>query len=53
MAKQSPHKRWKGHDMMCNPHKLKGVGRAEKTPWRDRRKIGKKRRLSRRDIGDQ
>jgi hypothetical protein len=52
MTKQSPHKRWKGHDMLCSPHKLKGAGRAAKTPWRELRKIGKKRRLSRNETGE-
>lgn len=52
MVKQSPHKRWKGHDMMCGMHKLKGASRASKTPWSALKKLGKKRRVSRKDLGD-
>ncbi|MBO3751185.1 hypothetical protein J5X84_34360 [Streptosporangiaceae bacterium NEAU-GS5] len=51
MVKHSPHRRWKGHDTGCNPHKLKGAGRAEKEPWKVLRKLGKKRRVTRGDIG--
>jgi hypothetical protein len=53
MVKHSPHKRWKGHCIgLCAPHKIKGNGLAEKTPWRELRKLGLKRRVSRRSLGD-
>ncbi|MER6917062.1 hypothetical protein ABT354_35920 [Streptomyces sp. NPDC000594] len=52
MVRHSPRQRWKGHDLMCNEHKLKGAGRAARTPWRELRKLGHKRRVSRRSPGD-
>lgn len=52
MVKASPHKRWKGCCMMCGAHTLKGAGRARKEPWKVLRKIGKKRRVSRGDLGN-
>jgi hypothetical protein len=48
----SPHKNWKGC-AMCKPHKIRGHGRAQREPWAVLKKIGKRRRVSRGDIGDQ
>lgn len=47
MTKSSPHKRWKGHCMMCGAHKHKGNGDTFRTPWSVLRKTGVKRRYSR------
>jgi hypothetical protein len=46
MVKQSPHTRWKGC-MLCAPHKHRGNGDAERTPFKVLKKIGIKRRYSR------
>ncbi|MET8129021.1 hypothetical protein ABZV67_26705 [Streptomyces sp. NPDC005065] len=48
----SPHRRWKGC-RICRPHQIRGVGRAAREPWPVLRQIGKSRRLTRRDLGDQ
>lgn len=47
----SPHKRWKGC-AMCKPHKFKDHGRREREPWRVLRFLGKRRRITRHDMGD-
>ncbi|MEU8761496.1 hypothetical protein [Streptomyces sp. NPDC048659] len=49
----SPHRRWKGCCPLCAPHKVRGTGRSEKDPAAVRRGLGKSRRLTRRDLGDQ
>lgn len=50
----SPHKRWKGHcRYLCRPNKHMGQGRSQKDPWNTVKKIGKKRRYTRRYLGDQ
>jgi hypothetical protein len=36
---------------MCKPHKRRGAGRAAKQPAAVLRKLGKSRRISRRDLG--
>ena len=36
---------------MCKPQKRRGAGRAAKEPTAVLRKLGKKRRVSRRDLG--
>jgi hypothetical protein len=36
---------------MCKPHERRGVGRGVKDPIAVARKLGKRRRLSRRDLG--
>jgi hypothetical protein len=41
---------WRGC-AMCKPQKRRGAGRAAKEPIAVRRKLGKKRRLSRRELG--
>lgn len=46
----SSHRRWKGC-AMCKPHKFRDLGQAERQPWAVVRKFGKKRRLSRHDLG--
>lgn len=45
---RSPHRRWKGHDIMCNMHTMRGNGKAIRTPWAALRKLGKRRRLTNR-----
>lgn len=37
---------------MCKPHKQAKNGQAARKPWPELRKIGKKRRVSRHDLGD-
>ena len=51
MSKQ--HKRWKGCCMMCamNRGKILNAGMAERTDFKHLRKLGKKRRVSRHDLG--
>lgn len=36
---------------MCKPHKRRGVGQADRVPVAVLRKLGKRKRLSRRDLG--
>ncbi|MGV9311253.1 hypothetical protein ACWDR0_03550 [Streptomyces sp. NPDC003691] len=48
----SPHRRRKGCGL-CKPHKLRGYGRSVRDPWPVARKLGRKRRFGRRDVGDQ
>lgn len=52
MVKQSPHRRWKGNRCMCKCWKHKGNGDAERTPWATLRKLGKRRRFSRKGAYD-
>jgi hypothetical protein len=51
----SPNRRWKGCCLMCatGRGKVRGSGRSMREPLRDLRKIGKTRRVRRRDLGDQ
>lgn len=53
-VKNSTHKRWKGHCLMCasNTGKIKGHGRRWRDPFAVQKKIGKSRRLTRKDLGD-
>lgn len=51
MTAHSPHKRWKGCQL-CKPSKFKDNGRAARDPFRYLRFVGKKRRVSRHDLGD-
>ncbi len=48
----SPHRRWKGCPM-CKDYKFRDLGQARRKPIGELRKIGKKRRVSRGDLGDQ
>lgn len=48
----SPHRRHKGC-RICTPHKDLRLGRGEREPWRVIRALGKRRRLTHRDLGDQ
>jgi hypothetical protein len=50
MAKQSPHKQWKGC-RLCKPHKHRGNGQAVRKPANELRYLGKSRRVSRHDLG--
>jgi hypothetical protein len=47
----SPHRRWRGC-RVCDTHKIRGAGRAHKDPFPLIRKLGKRRRLTRHDLGD-
>lgn len=47
----SPHKQYKGCQL-CKPHKNRGNGRARREPWAVLCKLGKRRRLSRKVLGD-
>jgi hypothetical protein len=51
MAKQSPHKTWKGC-RLCSPHKNRANGQAARKPLAELRKLGKLRRVSRHELGD-
>lgn len=42
----SPHRHRKGCGL-CKPHKLRSLGRGERDPFREVRKLGKRKRLSR------
>jgi len=46
MTKQSPHTSWKGCPV-CRPNKHKLAGDTERTPFRELRKLGIKRRYRR------
>ena len=48
----SPHRQRKGC-YLCKQHKHRGHGRAVREPWAVLRKIGKKRRVRRGDLGDE
>ena len=50
MAKQSPHKQWKGC-RVCKPHKHRVNGQAARKPLAELRFLGKVRRVSRHDLG--
>ena len=50
MARTS-NRRWKGCQF-CKPHKHAACGQAHRKAWPDLRRIGKKRRVSRHDLGD-
>lgn len=52
MAKSSSHRRWKGHCLMCasGNGKFKRDGDARRTPFRELKKIGVKRRFNRNAI---
>lgn len=52
--KNSSHRRWKGHCLLCamDRGKMKGLGRKEKDPFSVRRALGKNRRLGRNFVGD-
>ncbi|MBB4735614.1 hypothetical protein [Micrococcus cohnii] len=47
----SPHRQHKGC-RICSPHKDRRAGRATRDPWPVLRRLGKKRRVSRRDLGE-
>ena len=47
----SPHRQHKGCQP-CKPHKNRRNGRAVRDPWPVLRKLGKRRRLGRNDLGD-
>lgn len=47
MTKHSPHKRWKGHDQLCNAHKDDRLGDTRRTPLKVLRKLGVSRKYSR------
>lgn len=51
--KNSSHKRWRGHCLMCadNRGKVKGMGRRWKDPFKVRKQLGKSRRLDRSYLG--
>jgi hypothetical protein len=37
---------------MCKPYKFKDAGQANRKPWAELRTLGKKRRISRHELGD-
>jgi hypothetical protein len=45
----SPHRRWKGCQL-CKPYKFRDLGQAERKPWSELRKLGKRRRVARHDL---
>ena len=51
MARTST-RRWKGCQL-CKPHKHDANGQSVRQPWAVLRKTGKKRKVSRHDLGDQ
>lgn len=50
MARTS-NRRWKGC-RLCKPHKHAGNGQARRKPVGELRRLGKRRRVSRGDLGD-
>lgn len=48
----SPHRQWKGCQL-CQPHKDRRLGRAQRDPWAVRRQLGTKRRAPRHDVPDE
>lgn len=48
---RTSNRRWKGCQL-CKAHKHAGHGDAVRMPWSVVKKIGKKRRVSRRDVPD-
>ena len=51
MPNHHPSRSWRGC-AMCKMHKRRGAGRAVKDPVAVVRKLSKRRRLSRRELGD-
>ena len=51
MTKLSTHKRWKGC-AMCKGYKFRDLGQAQRKPWSELRRLGKSRRVTRHDLGD-
>jgi ribosomal protein S12 len=51
-GRYSPTRRWKGCPL-CKGYKVRGVGQSARTPIPALRKIGKFRRISGHDLGDQ
>ena len=51
MAKQSTHVTWKGCPL-CKPHKNRAHGQAVRKPMPELRRLGKRRRVSRHELGD-
>lgn len=49
MTKQSSHRRWKGHCLMCawNRGKVKGIGK-DGVPFKVKRQLGQARRVDKR-----
>lgn len=47
----STHRRWKGCQL-CKPQKFRDLGQAKRKPVGELRRIGKRRRVSRHDLGD-
>lgn len=47
MMAHSPHRRWKGHCMLCAPYPVRGNGWIKKMPFSVARKLGRKRRTKR------
>ena len=47
----SPHRRWKGCPL-CKDHKFRDHGQAVRKPVAELRKIGKRKRVGRHDLGD-
>lgn len=50
MARTST-RRWKGCQL-CKPHKHAGYGDAARKSWQELRRIGRRRRVTRHDLGD-
>lgn len=50
-SSQHTSRRWSGCPM-CKYYKFRDHGQAVRQPWAVQRKVGKKRRLSRKDLGD-
>lgn len=50
MSQHHPGRSWRGC-AMCKPHKRRGAGRAAKEPVAVLRKLGKRRRLARGELG--
>jgi len=48
---RGPHRRYKGCPM-CKSHKILGQGDAKRMPWPVLRSMGKRRRVSRKDVPD-
>lgn len=54
MTVHSPHRRWRGHCGMEATYtgKWRGTGLAGRMPWREKRKLGISRRLTRRVVAE-
>ena len=48
---QSPHRRWKGCQL-CKGYKFRDAGQSRRQPSSTLRKVGKRRRVTRHDLGD-